>query len=188
MPPFDPIIARAARDSALGEAAGPLVREASALIDGDGLDRFLDRFRAAGMGGVVATWLGRSGGQPLTADQVEDVLGALPVTDIAGRVGLNRERTGTALGQIIPEIVGALTRPDAAAATGSHPGGSAAPAESSADAEETTGRWALPMIAAVLGLVLIAWLMRPAASGHERHAPTAAKAMSAPRAPAGPLA
>ena len=111
MAQFDGIIAELVEKFGLGDAAVPLLHEAGGLIaaTSGGLSGFLNRFREAGFGAITATWLGRANGKTLTGPEVEEVLGAVPVTDIAGRTGLTREATGAALGTLIPRLVGELT-------------------------------------------------------------------------------
>ncbi len=171
MPSIDTIIATAANEPGLGEAAGPLVHEAAALMASTpgGLSDFLDRFRRAGMGATVATWLGRADGQILTAGQVEEVLGSLPVTDIAGRTGLSRDAAGTALGQIIPKLAGHLTPGGVVAAgvpaalAGLLAGRTVMAAATAAGQDENRGigGWGYSMLACLLGIGVIAWLMQP---------------------------
>ncbi len=156
MPRFDTIIAEASRDPRIGDAAGPLVRETEALMTSaaGGLAAFLDRFRHAGMGATVTSWLSPSG-ISLTGEQVEDVLGALPVTGISGRVGLTREATGAAIGQLIPKLAYALSAGGAALI---------APVSATAAASSSSpgiGGWGVAMLTGILGIGVIAWLMQP---------------------------
>jgi uncharacterized protein YidB (DUF937 family) len=53
-----------------------------------GIGGFIGKFRSAGLGSQVASWLGRTDGAALTAAQVERALGSSALGGIAGRLGL----------------------------------------------------------------------------------------------------
>ena len=74
------------------------------LITGSpgGLSGFLDKFRSAGLGSEVASWLGRTDGAALAGPQVERALGNTAVGGIASRLGLGSGVVATAIGYILP--------------------------------------------------------------------------------------
>ena len=95
----------------LGPKAGPLLREVVQLITGSpgGIGGFIEKFRSAGLGSQVATWLGRSDGAELTPPQVEQALGSTVLSGIANRVGLGSGVVGTAIGYLLPKVIGQMT-------------------------------------------------------------------------------
>src|SRR5215469_11882432 len=95
----------------LGANAGPLLREVVQLITGSpgGISGFIDKFRSAGLGSQVATWLGRTDGAALTAPQVESALGGSVLGGIASRLGLGGSVVGTAIGYLLPKVIGQMT-------------------------------------------------------------------------------
>jgi outer membrane protein OmpA-like peptidoglycan-associated protein/uncharacterized protein YidB (DUF937 family) len=95
----------------LGPKAGLLLREVIQLITGSpgGVSGFMDKFRSAGLGSQVASWLGRTDGAALTAPQVESVLGSNVLGGIASRLGLGGGVAGTAIGYLLPKVIGQLT-------------------------------------------------------------------------------
>jgi outer membrane protein OmpA-like peptidoglycan-associated protein/uncharacterized protein YidB (DUF937 family) len=95
----------------LGANAGPLLREVVQLITGSpgGISGFIDKFRSAGLGSQVATWLGRTDGAALTAPQVESALGGSVLSGIASRLGLGGSVVGTAIGYLLPKVIGQMT-------------------------------------------------------------------------------
>jgi len=64
----------------LGPKSGQLMQEVINLITGSpgGVSGFIDKFRSAGLGSEVASWLGRTDGAALAGPQVERSLGRLP--------------------------------------------------------------------------------------------------------------
>jgi OmpA-OmpF porin, OOP family len=95
----------------LGATAGPLLREVVQLITGSpgGIGGFIEKFRSAGLGSQVASWLGKSDGAVLTAPQVEQALGSPVLGGIANRLGLGSGVAGAAIGYILPKVIGQMT-------------------------------------------------------------------------------
>ena len=95
----------------LGSNAGPLLREVVQLITGTpgGIGGFIDKFRSAGLASQVGSWLGRSDGAVLTGPQVEQALGSSVLGGIASRLGLAGGVVGTAIGYLLPKVIGQMT-------------------------------------------------------------------------------
>jgi outer membrane protein OmpA-like peptidoglycan-associated protein/uncharacterized protein YidB (DUF937 family) len=95
----------------LGSNAGPLLREVVQLITGSpgGIGGFIDKFRSAGLASQVGSWLGRSDGAVLTGPQVEQALGSSVLGGIASRLGLGSGVVGTAVGYLLPKVIGQMT-------------------------------------------------------------------------------
>jgi OOP family OmpA-OmpF porin len=95
----------------LGPKTGPLMNEITQLITGSpgGIGGFIDKFRSAGLGSEAASWLGRTDGAALTAPQVEKALGSTALGGIASRLGLKGGVVATAIGYLLPKLIGQLT-------------------------------------------------------------------------------
>jgi outer membrane protein OmpA-like peptidoglycan-associated protein/uncharacterized protein YidB (DUF937 family) len=95
----------------LGPKAGQLMHEIVHLITGSpgGVGGFLDKFRSAGLGSEVTSWLGRADGAALTGPQVERALGNTALGGIASRLGLGSGVVATAVGYILPKLIGQIT-------------------------------------------------------------------------------
>jgi OmpA-OmpF porin, OOP family len=95
----------------LGAKTRPLINEVTQLITGTpgGIKGFIDKFRSAGLGSEAATWLGRTDGATLTAPQVEKALGSTALGGIASRIGLAGGVVGTAIGYLLPKLIGEMT-------------------------------------------------------------------------------
>jgi len=108
---FDGLINDIAGRFGLGAIAAPLLREGLHLITGapGGLGGLLDQFRSAGLGDAVGSWLGNREAAPISATQLESVLGSTTLGTIASRLGLAGPTTTTALGYLLPKLVGLLT-------------------------------------------------------------------------------
>ena len=108
---FDSLIDDLANRFGLGATAAPLTREALALIVGaeGGLAGFLNLFKRAGLDTPVASWLGRSDPQPLTAGDLGKALGTPAIDGIAHRVGIALPAASAGLAYALPRLVGTLT-------------------------------------------------------------------------------
>ena len=95
----------------LGPKAGQLMQEVVHLITGSpgGLGGFIDKFRSAGLGSEVTSWLGRTDGTVLAGPQVERALGSTALGGIASRLGLGSGVVATAIGYILPKLIGQIT-------------------------------------------------------------------------------
>ncbi|HTI54993.1 MAG TPA: YidB family protein [Verrucomicrobiae bacterium] len=101
-------------DNALGanEAHAGLVTAAMEALggsSGSGLGGLVEAFQAKGLGDVVASWIGTGQNLPVSAEQIQSVLGSGLVQQLAARVGLPPEAATALLAQILPQAVDRLT-------------------------------------------------------------------------------
>jgi uncharacterized protein YidB (DUF937 family) len=112
---FEVLIREAAARFGVGDKALPLVQMLLAAMtakDTGGLAGFLEKFKAAGLGPLVQSWLGGDeGAQPISNTQVEAVLGTsgglLPA--LTAQLGLPRDQITQTTGYLLPALVGRLT-------------------------------------------------------------------------------
>lgn len=122
---FDTVLTTAEARFKLGEKGAPLVNAVVSLIETEGLARFLDRFKRAGLGTVADSWVSAGANSALSPHQLEDGLGKETVQNLAKQTGVPVEAAKPALAAIIPQIVdlmtpgGVLERPARAAAENS---------------------------------------------------------------------
>src|SRR6516165_5300316 len=83
--PFEELINDIAGRFGLGATAGPLVREVLNTITGSpgGVAGFLDKFRSAGLGTEIASWLGRKDAPAMSTQQLDRALGPSAIEGIA---------------------------------------------------------------------------------------------------------
>ena len=101
-------------NDALGanEAHAGLVTAAMEALggsSGSGLGGLVEAFQAKGLGDVVASWIGTGQNLPVSAEQIQSVLGSGLVQQLAARAGLPPEAATTLLAQILPQAVDRLT-------------------------------------------------------------------------------
>jgi uncharacterized protein YidB (DUF937 family) len=108
---FDNVIEDVASRFGLDGKAGPLLHEVVQLMTGSpgGIDGFIEKFKSAGFGAEVGSWLGKTDGAALTGPQVEKALGSTVIDGIARRLGLSGGGVSTAIGYLAPKLIGQLT-------------------------------------------------------------------------------
>jgi uncharacterized protein YidB (DUF937 family) len=105
-----------------GGSTGMIANVVGGMLANDGehggLGGLVGKFQQAGMGDVVSSWIGKGENMPISADQLQNVLGSDAVASIAQKMGLN---SGDALGQLstmLPGLIDKLTPNGAAPAGG----------------------------------------------------------------------
>lgn len=95
----------------LGGGSNPLASELLQMIQNQpgGLQGMVQSFHDKGLGGAVSSWVGNGENQPITADQIHQVLGSDQVKALAARAGINPDTAGNAIAQMLPGIIDHLT-------------------------------------------------------------------------------
>ncbi|MBX3585479.1 MAG: DUF937 domain-containing protein [Ramlibacter sp.] len=83
-----------------------------------GLPGLVEKFQQAGLGNVVASWIGSGQNQPIGGDQLTQVLGSGTIGDIAARLGMGQGETADQLANLLPGLVDQLTPHGTAPANG----------------------------------------------------------------------
>jgi outer membrane protein OmpA-like peptidoglycan-associated protein/uncharacterized protein YidB (DUF937 family) len=136
-----------------------------------GLGSFIDRFRKAGLGDAVSSWLGNAPPRPLSGTTLESAVGHDWIDNVASKAGLSYSTAASALGFIIPNLVQRLAPggvvpsrlpSDVLAYAGSATSAVAAGAREAAYAAESAVRkakspaWLWPLLG-LLVVFLIGW-------------------------------
>jgi uncharacterized protein YidB (DUF937 family) len=93
--------------------AGGLAGVLSGLLANDGehggLGGLVGKFEQAGLGNVVSSWIGSGQNLPISADQLQNVLGSDAVSGIAAKLGVNPTDALGQLSSMLPGLVDKLT-------------------------------------------------------------------------------
>lgn len=112
---FDLIIREAASRFGLGDKAGPLVQMLLAYItnkDTGGISGFMSKLSTGGLGDIAKSWLGGGAGAlPVSGSQIESLLGGQGglLSNITSKLGIGGSTASSALGFILPMVIGKLT-------------------------------------------------------------------------------
>ena len=107
---FDDLENKAA-SSMLGGSSNPLATGLLQMINNQpgGLPGLLQSFHEKGLGGLAASWVGTGQNLPISADQLQHVLGSDQVTQLAAKAGISPDTAGAALTRLLPGLVDRLT-------------------------------------------------------------------------------
>jgi uncharacterized protein YidB (DUF937 family) len=74
-----------------------------------GLSGLLTQFHEKGFGGLVSSWVGSGQNLPISAEQVESVLGCEQVKELAAKAGISPDVVSSHLAQLLPMLVDKMT-------------------------------------------------------------------------------
>ncbi|RQP24532.1 YidB family protein [Piscinibacter terrae] len=77
--------------------------------EGIGIDGLVERFKDSGMSSVLESWIARGSNLPISAEDLQRVLGTETVEEIAQQAGLSRRVTADRLSQMLPFVIDKLT-------------------------------------------------------------------------------
>jgi uncharacterized protein YidB (DUF937 family) len=100
-----------AASSMLGGSSNPLATGLLQMINNQpgGLSGLLQSFHDKGLGSLASSWVGTGQNLPITADQIQHVLGSDQVKQMAAKAGISPAAAGAALSQLLPSLVDKLT-------------------------------------------------------------------------------
>jgi uncharacterized protein YidB (DUF937 family) len=98
-----------------GGASPDLLQAALGMLNSDapggGIGGLVQAFQQGGLGNVVQSWIGTGQNLPISAEQLQSVLGGEggPLAQIAGKLGMNPADVAGHLSQILPQLVDTAT-------------------------------------------------------------------------------
>jgi uncharacterized protein YidB (DUF937 family) len=92
-----------------GQAGGGLMDQLAKGVEGTPLGEILDRFRNAGAGGKVDSWVKKGPNEPLAKNEVEAAIDEETLRSLSEQTGLTREELIARITQVLPEAVDKMT-------------------------------------------------------------------------------
>jgi uncharacterized protein YidB (DUF937 family) len=95
-----------------GEKQKTLMDLATNLItnrESGGLAGLAQLFQSKGLGDAISSWIGTGQNQPVTGDQIKNVLGSEQIRQFAQKLGLSSEEISKGLASVLPQIIDHLT-------------------------------------------------------------------------------
>ena len=93
-----------------GTQASPLVAIIGSLLaESGGLQGLMGKFSQAGMGDVFSRWVSTGPNPPISADQIQQVLGCDQIQSLAAKLGIDPTHASEALAKHLPEVIDRLT-------------------------------------------------------------------------------
>ena len=94
-----------------GQGGGSLLEGVLGMVSQHegGLAGLIRAFKDKGLGDVAASWVGTGANQPISADQIQHVLGSDLLGGLAGKLGMSSEDVSGRLSELLPQVVDKLT-------------------------------------------------------------------------------
>jgi uncharacterized protein YidB (DUF937 family) len=95
----------------LGGSSNPLATGLLQMINNHpgGVAGLVQSFHEKGLGEIASSWVGTGQNLPISADQIQQVLGSEQVQQLAAKAGISPEVAGSALAQLLPTLIDKLT-------------------------------------------------------------------------------
>lgn len=114
---FDSIVSQAAGSLLSGgntSAPAGMMNVVMGLLNANGggaagLQGLVSQFASKGLGDVVQSWIGTGANLPISAEQIQAVLGSQQVQGIAQQLGLSPDAASNVLAQFLPQAVDTVT-------------------------------------------------------------------------------
>ncbi|MES0044387.1 YidB family protein [Mesorhizobium sp. M0091] len=100
---------RGAGDRNPNDPQGGILDQLSKGVSGTALGDILDRFRGAGAGSKVDSWVGTGPNEPIQPSEVEAAIGEDTLTSLSMQTGLSREELISRITRDLPEAVSKMT-------------------------------------------------------------------------------
>ena len=97
--------------SMLGNSSNPLATSLQQMINNQpgGLSGLMQSFHDKGLGGIMSSWVGTGQNLPITADQIQHVLGSEQVKELAAKAGISPDLASSSLATMLPSLIDKLT-------------------------------------------------------------------------------
>ena len=97
--------------SMLGNSSNPLATGLLQMINNQpgGLSGLMQSFHDKGLGGIMSSWVSTGQNLPITADQIQHVLGSEQVKELAAKAGISPDLASSSLATMLPSLIDKLT-------------------------------------------------------------------------------
>ncbi|HYA19135.1 MAG TPA: YidB family protein [Burkholderiales bacterium] len=90
----------------------PLLNSVLQLVNNPqtgGLPGLVESFRKGGLTEAVNSWVSTGGNIPITAEQIQSVLGNEKIQKLAGKLGISTDQLSVQLAETLPQVIDKLT-------------------------------------------------------------------------------
>ena len=108
---LDTITSKLTGSAAVGESGQGLAASALELLSNQkgGISGLVEKFQQNGLGNIVSSWIGTGANLPVSADQIQQVLGNEQIQAFAQKAGIVPETASAQLAEVLPDMVDKLT-------------------------------------------------------------------------------
>ena len=107
---FDQVVGALAGGESGGQ--GGLLPAVMQLINNPqtgGLQGLIESFQQGGLGEIVNSWVASGQNLPISAEQLQSVLGGSALQDIAANLGLSQAQATGGLAEMLPQLIDSMT-------------------------------------------------------------------------------
>ncbi len=93
-------------------AQGNLLQTVMQLVNNPqtgGLKGLIQSFQQGGLGEIVNSWVSNGQNLPISAEQIQSVLGGSSLQDLAAKLGMSPEQASGSLSEMLPQMVDTMT-------------------------------------------------------------------------------
>ena len=93
-------------------AQGNLLQTVMQLVNNPqtgGLNGLIQSFQQGGLGEIVNSWVSNGQNLPISAEQIQSVLGGSSLQDLAAKLGMSPEQAFGSLSEMLPQMVDTMT-------------------------------------------------------------------------------
>jgi uncharacterized protein YidB (DUF937 family) len=74
-----------------------------------GVTGLIDSFHQNGLGGLVSSWIGTGQNLPISADQIQSVLGSGQIASLAAKAGITPDQASAEISKLLPQVMDKLS-------------------------------------------------------------------------------
>ncbi|QRM17907.1 DUF937 domain-containing protein [Dechloromonas sp. TW-R-39-2] len=107
---FDQVVGALAGGQSGGNAA--LLETVMQVINNPqtgGLAGLVQSFQQGGLGEIVNSWVSTGANLPISAEQIQSVLGGASLQDMAAKLGIGQQQASGSLAELLPQVIDQLT-------------------------------------------------------------------------------
>lgn len=107
---FDQVVGALAGGQSGGNAA--LLETVMQVINNPqtgGLAGLVQSFQQGGLGEIVNSWVSTGANLPISAEQIQSVLGGGSLQDMAAKLGIGQQQASDSLAELLPQVIDQLT-------------------------------------------------------------------------------
>lgn len=107
---FDQVVGALAGAESGGQ--GNLLQTVMQLVNNPqtgGLQGLIQSFQQGGLGDIVNSWVANGQNLPISAEQIQSVLGGTSLQDLAAKLGMSPAQASGSLADILPKMIDTMT-------------------------------------------------------------------------------
>jgi uncharacterized protein YidB (DUF937 family) len=79
------------------------------LNQAGGIQGLAEKFQRGGLGEIVSSWIGTGANEPISGEQLREVIGTEAIGTMASKLGFDSNQTASELAKLLPAVIDKLT-------------------------------------------------------------------------------